>query len=418
MNLALLLPSALLALSALLIPLLIHLSRRSEQKPTDFAALRWISAQLRPRRKLVFQELVLLLLRLLLLIALAFFLAKPVSMQSVSPTHWVVVVPGSDVGAARDLPADRNSEWHWLSSGFPKYEKKPNGSNISFSSLLRELDTELPASAALTIVVPELLAGLDGERIRLTRKVDWKIVPQIQTTVFPAQAETQRLNTPDPKSLGPRRRGDDRLIGNDDIAPIHLAIRHDDKHRDAAIYFRAAHVAWQAAKKPDEKYTLDSADISSPLQKNHSTLIWLSSGELPPNIRQWTEKGGTILVSKESLVPEVKSAVSAWRNEQGASLILAAPLGQGRVLQWQQDLKPGAMPELLDADFPQHLKSLLQTKPLAPTRSLAKSQTPLIGAKVGPQSPQSLQIWLALLIASLFLIERWFANALRRWSAA
>lgn len=390
MNLALLLPSALLALTALLIPLLIHLSRRSEQKPTDFAALRWISAQLRPRRKLVFQEILLLLLRLLLLIALAIFLAKPVSMQSVSPRHWVVVVPGSDVGAAKNLPSAKQSEWHWLSPGFPQYEKKPDSSSIPLSSLLRELDAQLPANATLTVVVPESLTGLDGERIRLSRKVDWKVV----------SGKTAAANTVE------------------QIQPIRLAVRHDEKHLDASIYFRAAHAAWQAAKKPDEKDFLDSADISSALQPNRSALIWLASGELPANIRLWAEQGGTLLVSKDAVVPEIKSGVSAWRNEQGTSLILAAPLGQGRVLQWQQELKPAAMPELLDADFPQRLRALLQTKPLPPTRAFAKSQTPLIGAKAGPEAPQSLQAWLAMLIAFLFLLERWFANASRRWSAA
>lgn len=414
MNIALLLPAALLASSALLIPLVIHLSRRSEQKPTDFAALRWISAQLRPRRKLVFQEILLLLLRLLLLLALAFFLAKPVSMQSVSPKHWVVVAPGSDVSAAKDLPTNKNAEWHWLSPGFPEYEKKPDTANIPFSSLLRELDAQLPANAALTLIVPESLSGLDGERIRLSRKVSWKIVPEIQTTVVPAQAGIQRLNAPDPKTLGPRLRGDD---SSDGIVPIRLALRHDEKNLTAAIYFRAAHTAWQAGKKPDEIELLDSADISSPLQKNRSALIWLAAGELPAHIRDWTKKGGTILVSNDSIVPEIKSGVSAWRNAQGSSLIVAAPLGQGRVLQWQQDLKPAAMPELLDADFPQNLSSLLQTKPLAPTRAFATSHTPLSGAKAGPEAPQSLQTWLALLIALLFLIERWFANASRRWSA-
>jgi len=408
-NLALLLPSALLALSALLIPLLIHLSRRSEQKPTDFAALRWISAQLRPRRKLVFQEILLLLLRLLLLIALAIFLAKPVSMQSVSPKHWVIVVPGSDVGAAKNLPSTKQSEWHWLSPGFPEYEKRPDTTNTPVSSLLRELDAQLPANTTLTLVVPESLSGLDGERIRLSRKVDWKIVP--------AQAGTQRLIAPDPKSLGPRLRGDDELIGNDDLAPVRLAIRHDEKHIDAAIYFRAAHATWQMEKKADEKDSLDSGNISSPLPQNRTALIWLTAGELPAGIREWTKKGGTLLVSKDAVVPEMKSGVSAWRNEQGASLILSVPLGQGRVMQWQQDLKPAAMPELLDADFPQRLTALLQTKPLPPTRAFAKSQTPLLGAKAGPEAPRSAQIWLALLIAFLFLVERWFANASRRWSA-
>ena len=42
MNLVFLLPAAFAALAALFIPLLIHLARRSEQRPTDFAALRWL----------------------------------------------------------------------------------------------------------------------------------------------------------------------------------------------------------------------------------------------------------------------------------------------------------------------------------------------------------------------------------------
>ncbi|MGH8499280.1 MAG: BatA domain-containing protein, partial [Methylococcales bacterium] len=158
MNFALLLPSALLALTALVLPLLIHLSRRSEQKPTDFAALRWISAQLRPRRKLVFQEILLLLLRLLLLIALAFFLAKPVSMQSASPKHWVIVLPGANVDMAKDLPSRQTSEWHWLAPGFPDFEGIRMSSDIPLGSLLRELDAQLPANTAITVVVPETLS--------------------------------------------------------------------------------------------------------------------------------------------------------------------------------------------------------------------------------------------------------------------
>ena len=390
MNFALLLPTALLALTALLLPLLIHLSRRSEQKPTDFAALRWISAQLRPRRKLVFQEIPLLLLRLLLLIALAIFLAKPVSMQSASPKHWVVVAPGADISAAKQLPSKTSSEWHWLTLGFPDFEDKPDSTNIPVSSLLRELDAQLPANTSITVVVPEALSGLDGERIRLSRKVDWKIVPG----VLPAAARPEQNR------------------------PIRLAIRHDEKHDNETIYFRAVHAAWQAEQKASEKDELDSADISAALKPDRSALVWLSATGLPSGIREWVNKGGTIIVSKETAVPEKESAVAAWRNEQGKILAIVAPLGQGRILQWQQDLKPDAMPELLDADFPDKLKSLLQTKPPAPTSAFAKSQTPLTGAEAGPEAPQSLQAWLALLIALLFLLERWLANSSRRWSAA
>ncbi|TQT81878.1 hypothetical protein DB758_11845, partial [Xanthomonas perforans] len=51
MNLLLLFPTGLAALAALLLPLLIHLARRSEHRPTDFAALRWLRALPRPRHR-------------------------------------------------------------------------------------------------------------------------------------------------------------------------------------------------------------------------------------------------------------------------------------------------------------------------------------------------------------------------------
>src|SRR5690606_9148841 len=78
MSLALLLPAALAALGALLLPLLVHLARRSEQRPTDFAALRWLRRKPRPRRRIRFDERWLLALRLLLLALIALWLARPV----------------------------------------------------------------------------------------------------------------------------------------------------------------------------------------------------------------------------------------------------------------------------------------------------------------------------------------------------
>ena len=390
MNLALLLPSALLALSALLLPLLIHLSRRSEQRPTDFAALRWISAQLRPRRKLVFQEIPLLLLRLLLLIALVLFLAQPVSKQALARVHWVMVVPGADTSAAKGSIADKKSEWHWLSPGFPSFDDKPIARNLDIGSLLRELDAQVPANTSLTVLVPEQISGLDGERIKLSRKVDWKVIPGTMPVISAPEKEQ----------------------------PIRLAIRYDETHADASIYFRAAYATWQDELKASEKESLDTGLISTALNPGRNTLIWLAAGEFPTEIRDWVNKGGTIIVSKETLVPEMKSGVPVWRNEQGRVLIRATSMGQGRILQWQQVLKPDAMPELLDASFPSHLQALILPASVVPTRALATSQIPLTGAKAFPEAPKSLQLWLALLIASLFLLERWLANASRRWSAA
>ena len=64
MNLALLLPAGLAALAAVLLPLLIHLARRSEQRPTVFAALQWLRRKPKPRHRIRFDEWPLLLVRL------------------------------------------------------------------------------------------------------------------------------------------------------------------------------------------------------------------------------------------------------------------------------------------------------------------------------------------------------------------
>ena len=52
MNLAFLLPAGLAALAAVLLPLLIHLARRSEQRPTVFAALQWLRQKPKPRHRI------------------------------------------------------------------------------------------------------------------------------------------------------------------------------------------------------------------------------------------------------------------------------------------------------------------------------------------------------------------------------
>jgi len=401
-NFALLVPGALAALAALILPLLIHLSRRSEQRPTDFAALRWISAQLRPRRKLVFQEILLLLLRLLLLIAMAFFLAQPVSMQAVSPDHWVMVVPGADIKAAKLLSSEKTAKWHWLAPGFPDYEHKPADADLTdlpVGSLLRDLDSVLPAGTKITVLVPEQLSGLDGERIKLSRKIDWQILPGSLT------AAASQASRKAPNNL-------------QDDGRIHLAIRYDNEHADSAIYFKASHAAWQSELAGNKKDALDIAGTSSSLKPDRTALIWLASGELPGNIRDWISRGGSIVVARETLVPELKTAIPAWRNENGDILARIATLGNGRVLQWQKTLRPDALPELLNADFPAHLKTLLLAKPVEPTRGMAISQAPLTGNMAWPQAPQSLQNWFALLIVLLFALERWLANAPRRWSTA
>ena len=51
MSFGLLLPAALRALAALLLPVLLHLVRQSDRTRVEFAALRWLTVRAQPRRR-------------------------------------------------------------------------------------------------------------------------------------------------------------------------------------------------------------------------------------------------------------------------------------------------------------------------------------------------------------------------------
>ncbi|WP_313737790.1 BatA domain-containing protein [Sphingobium yanoikuyae] len=175
---ALLLSAALAGLLALLIPLAIHIARRSEQLPTDFAALRWLRQKPKPRSWLRFDEWLLLALRLALLALVVLWIAHPVLFGAASKQPYVALTPGVDPAAVDDK-ALAEGRAHWLAPGYPRVEAgKPLATDaIPLASLVRQLDSDLPQGAPLTIIVPQILQGADAERPRLSRKVDWRIVP-------------------------------------------------------------------------------------------------------------------------------------------------------------------------------------------------------------------------------------------------
>src|SRR5262245_42666752 len=155
-NLGFLLPAGFAALGALLLPVLIHLARRSEQRPTLFAALRWLQQKSKPRHRIRFDEWPLLLVRLLLVALLAVLLARPVLFGATDSTQArVAVVPGVDLQQARGQAVAADARWLWLSPGFPALDASPQSSDAapsaaSITSLLRELDASLAPGVSLT----------------------------------------------------------------------------------------------------------------------------------------------------------------------------------------------------------------------------------------------------------------------------
>ena len=368
MTLLLLAPLALASLAALALPLLVHIRRRTEEVPLDFAALRWLEALPKPKRRLRFDEWLLLALRLLLVACLALLLARPAVMGWEDDAPLVLVVPGVDVAAAREA-AGPEAEIRWIEPG------------AAVSSAIRQYDAELPPGAALTILVPEVLSGVDAAPLRLTRKVDWRIAAAAP-------------GTPQPPAL----------------TPPSLAVRHPGGNAGAVRYFRAAAAAW------GDKAEFD-AQSGIALPPRGTVLVWLNPGPVPPDVTDWVSGGGTALFASNAELAMPAASAVLWADEAGGALVEGGPLGAGRVLRFTRPLLPAAMPDLLDPRFAERLRNLVSPPAPPPARVSAAAFAPTSGVAPFPVPPRELSAWLAVLIAFTFLAERWVATRRRRFAA-
>ncbi|NCT68763.1 MAG: hypothetical protein GXC76_14150 [Rhodanobacteraceae bacterium] len=377
MSLTLLAPLGLAALAALGIPLLLHLVRRLELITTEFAALRWIAERARPRRRVRFERPWLLALRLALLALLALLLAQPVLTAPPAPAKpWAVVAPGVERGAARAAAPGLDADWRWLAPDFPPLDEAPPPS-VPLASLLRELDAQLSAGATAVVVVPEELAGLDGERPHLARAFDWRVVPG-------------RMAAPEAATPTPTR----------------LVVRYAPDATDTLTYLRAAVAAWNV--RAPGCCTLDAQPLDAPLPTDARWLVWLAP-QVPAAITAWIERGGVALLTQQG---DTASSEPLWRAADGRVLAARRPAGHGRIVALRGALAPADLPLLIEADFPARLHAAFEASPLPPTRAPAAS-TRRLQASMAAAAPTAasaaqtpLDPWLALAIALLFVLER------------
>lgn len=187
---SLLLPSALFALLALALPLLIHLQRRRETPPPRlFAALAYIDPQARPKQRVRLRDLLLLLLRLLLLAVLAVLLAQPL-LHGRAGAPWVLLWPGLDPTQVGTV--DENAELRWLAPGFPPVDAATAPALDPPFSLLRQLAFERPLEQAIEVRVPRELDGWDGVPLKLGRAIEWTVLP-VELPALPAEPRAQRV---------------------------------------------------------------------------------------------------------------------------------------------------------------------------------------------------------------------------------
>lgn len=374
-----LIPAGFAALAALAIPILIHLVRRSERRVVDFAALRWLVERNRPRRQVRLHERLLLAVRLLLIAALAAILAQPVWRRADSrQPQWVVVAPSVPAATARAEINMPGSAWHWLAPDFPALDETPAADTASTSSLIRELDDRLPPQAELTLVVPEILGRLDAERLRLRHRVNWKIAASPAATVLerPAPAVTT------------------------------ISARYDAAGKAELGVLEALTRAWNVAGKT---VTLDVASSDLPIAANSGIVFWFAATETPA-LRQWIDAGGTAVVTRHA---DAQARV-VLDDDRGAVLLTETAQRRGRRFAFPKALTVEALPALRHASLPERLRAVLIADAAAPDQARADAVAPAPSATPAPDPATSMNGWLALLVALLFVAERWLATGRRR----
>lgn len=373
MSLSLLFPLGLLALASLLVPLLIHLARRHHYAPLEFAALRWLRAQARPRQRIRFDEWPLLLVRLLLLAALAVLLARPLLHGAPLQTPpWVVVAPGL---TPPTLPA--GSEGRWLAPGFPPLQGPAPGTIQPLASLLRELDQTLPKGAELAVYVPDPMPGLDGERPRLSRAVQWR--PVATPVTAPVQS-----------------------------TPPQLRVAGTGQDPSALRVLDAVQRAWSGQPLPAPLATGAAPDAGQ-------LGVWLADAPLPAAWQAWVQAGGSALVVSAKAAAGTGTPV--LEDAGGKVALVRHALGRGQLLRFTAALSPDTLPILRDPAFPRRLLEQVQPLP-TPQLAPAAAHAPLAGAAAPLAQPRELATWLLVLIVLLFALERWMATAPRRGAGA
>lgn len=368
-----------LALAALALPIVIHLVRRQAMREIRFAALEWLAARSPPRRQWRLDDRVLLAVRLLLIALLAALLAEPYRHLPGDPQQHVVhVAPGIEPAAAHAAVDAPLADWRWLAAGSPPLDQPaPPSDPTAFASLIRALDRQLPAATRLSVVVQETLSGLDGERLRLGRDIDWRIVA------------TERA-TPLPEALREAR-------------PLAIAIRITADTPAAAVA-RALVAAWRAA---GASITVDVAAPGPALAADTALLI-VADPILDAATQAACDRGLRVLAG--AATAEADRGDLLLSTADGEPLLYRRAVGRGSVFTLAGALDAAAWPALRDPGLPLRLLPLLQAPVPPPDRAPAASVAPLRASNdaTGPATP--LAPWLALAIAGLALIERLLAS--------
>ena len=293
-----------------------------------------------------------------------------------------------------------NARRHWLAPGLPVAGRSAahggSATTASVTSLLRELDASLPARRG----ADRAGAGATRRRRRATARAE-------PSRRLARRCRRQRCPAAQAPATTP-------------CAAPALSVRYASaaRSRRCAICARR-HAAWQSPAAARPRPRQDVAPATQPLPANVEASGLARTGPAAAGGARLDPRGGIALLDAQATLADCAADGRAVaRRRRCGRWSKARRYGKGRLMRLTRALTPQALPALLEADFPQHLRALFDPPQPAPARVLAADHAPATGGPVFPQSPRDLQPWLVLLIALLFLLERWMASGSRHRGGA
>lgn len=311
-------------------------------------------------RSLRLLDLLLLLLRCLLLILLALILAGPVwsSLNEKSANKgWILIEKENLRESYQRFKPEIDSlirigyEFHFFDPGFKNAKIKDaleeqsiagNADQLSYWSLIRMLDQEIPRNTRAYIFTPNRLSRLNGERPTISKQLNWKtytpadsvserieqawFTPSDSVRALIASSKpdgtTYRSVTADPAARNSQfavtiQNGRAELDFKDtftvskrsgrkpvyiDSAIIKIALYTDKFHNDA-LYLKAA---IGAIRKYTGRKILLSEFSAKQIPRGQNMIFWLSEKKISPS-QMGLEPGGTLFVYESGKVEYLNS---------------------------------------------------------------------------------------------------------------
>jgi hypothetical protein len=416
--LGLLAPGWLLGLTALTIPLALHLWSRRGGRPIRVGSIRLLlGAPPATRRSWAVQDPFLLLVRSAVLAVLVLALAAPYwGPRTGSGSHWALV---ADDVAGRIALVDSLTR-----AGLVVYPvdstPAPLNRPQNLWAVMRDADRAVPSHTRFELFAPQRLRYFRGQRPLIGAPVEW-----------------HARDAADGPTSGP-------------LAPAARLVRFyvDPSRTDDARYLRAAIQAASQATGVPALVTMGTAGGPGQTDGSADWIVWLSPRPVPAAVLERIRRGATLLTDAGSARPndhrsrillvdrpsdawlslrsdEADSGAPLWSDGSGSPLLTVTREGRGLHYRFHGRFHPAWSELVLRATFPEALARIWVGADSAVARSddrlialnqlLPAHDSAAVPSLTGPPiGGRSLFLPAWLLALGLFGLERWLAGRPRR----